>query len=70
MKYYYVDFYKNENLSPDERNAMRRNQSGVWLSTGYCTEASSPQQAIAKAKREVNVPLGVNQGFKLRARRA
>lgn len=28
------DYYKTENLSPDELNARRRNQRGVWLTVG------------------------------------
>lgn len=67
---YSIDFYKNKNISPDERNAMRKNQSGIWLSTGALIEAETPQSAISIIKKQEQAPLGVNCGFKLRARRA
>lgn len=67
---YTVDFYKIGKLSPDERNAQRKNQSGIWLCTGFAAEAESPRRAIAMAKAQENVPLGVNCGYRLRARRA
>ena len=50
MKTYEIDYYKTENLSPDEQNAMRSNQRGIWL-VGESVEADSPRKAIIAAKR-------------------
>lgn len=69
MARYYIDFYKNENLSPDELNAMRRNQRGIWLCSGASYEAKSARDAIAQAKRDPQPGLGVGT-YKIRARRA
>ena len=35
---YSIHYYKTENLTPDERNAQRKNQRGIWLDTGIRTE--------------------------------
>lgn len=64
-----IDFYKTENLSPDERSCMRTNQSGVWLCTGAFYEAKNARDAITQAKRDPHPALGVGS-YKLRARRS
>ena len=69
MARYYIDFYKTASLSPDEMNAMRRNQRGIWLCTGASYEAKSASDAITQAKRDPQPALGVGS-YKLRARRA
>jgi len=33
----HIHYYKTENLTPDERNAQRKNQRGIWLHTGIIT---------------------------------
>ena len=35
---YHIHYYKSENITPDERAAMRKNQRGIWLHTGIQTE--------------------------------
>lgn len=35
---YHIHKYKVKNLTPDERNAQRKNQRGIWLHTGIITE--------------------------------
>ena len=60
---YDIDFYKDENLSPDEKNLRRRNQSGVWLSTGLSFDTQTPRKAIDLAHREPHC----GNGFRLRA---
>jgi hypothetical protein len=67
MKTYYIDFYKTSNLRPDELNAMRRNQYGIWLSTGVSYYAKNARDAITQAKRDPQPALGVGR-YKLRAR--
>jgi len=70
MNTYTVDFYKNRDLSPDERNAQRTNHAGgIWLCTGFTVQAANGRKAIGLAKADENIPLGVNCGYKLRARR-
>lgn len=51
MKTYDLDYFKDSNLTPDEKNAMRRNQSGVWL-VGPLIQADSPRRAIAAAHKQ------------------
>ena len=46
-----IHFYKTRNLSPDERNALRSNQSGVWL-LGPRIEAVSAHAACAAARKQ------------------
>lgn len=46
MKTYNIHFFKNANLSPDEKNSMRRNSSGIWL-VGNRIEAESARAACA-----------------------
>lgn len=50
MKTYEIDYYKTENLNPDELNVMRRNQRGIWL-CGERISADTPRKAILEAKR-------------------
>lgn len=48
---YEIACYKTENLSPDEKNAMRRNQSGIWL----CADpvyANSRREALKIAREQ------------------
>lgn len=49
MKTFLFDYYKTTNLSPDELNAMRRNQKGVWL-CGPSIAADSARKAFKKAR--------------------
>jgi hypothetical protein len=65
MKTYDIHYYKTQNLRPDERNAMRKNQTGIWL-MGPRVEAENPHAACARARKEQGWPMGQ----KLRARRA
>jgi hypothetical protein len=46
MKTYNIHFFKISNLSSDEKNAMRRNASGLWL-CGHRIEAKSARAACA-----------------------
>lgn len=61
---YDIHFYKVENFSPDEKNAMRRNASGIWLCGGRI-EAKSARAACAAYRKSVE--LGSNAA-KLRAK--
>ena len=52
MNRYPISYYKTENLTPDERNAMRANQTGIWLFGDYYT-AETPRKAIAAARADL-----------------
>ena len=47
---YSIHYYKTENLTPDERNAMRKNQNGIWLQTGIRT--SDRVAGLREARRD------------------
>ena len=47
---YDIHFFKTTNLSPDEKNAMRRNASGLWL-VGGRIEAKSARAACAAYRK-------------------
>jgi hypothetical protein len=64
MNTYDIHFFKTANLSPDEKNAMRRNAKGIWLVGGRIT-AESPRAACAAYRKSGQ--LGCN-AEKLRAR--
>lgn len=57
---YAIHYYKTENLSSDERNAMRRGAKGIWLHTGILTEDRAA--GIREARDEF-------EGIKFRSRR-
>lgn len=59
-----INFYKVENLTPDEQNYRRKNQQGVWLATGLSIEAPSARKAITLARREEHFS---GKGNRLRA---
>jgi len=63
MQNYTIHFYKNTNLSPDEKNAMRRNASGIWI-VGGNIEAKSAQAACAAYRKSGEL----GSSFKLRAK--
>jgi len=63
MNTYDIHFFKTSNLSPDEKNAMRRNASGLWLFGGRI-EAKSARAACAAYRKSGE--LGCNAA-KLRA---
>ena len=63
MKTFDIHFFKTSNLSPDEKNAMRRNASGIWL-VGGRIEAKSARAACAAYRKSGE--LGSNAS-KLRA---
>ena len=46
MNTYDIHFFKTQNLSPDEQNAMRRGAKGLWL-VGGRVSAKSPRAACA-----------------------
>lgn len=47
---YDIHYFKTQNLSPDERNAMRRNARGIWLMCGIRTE--DRKSGLAQARRD------------------
>lgn len=49
MKYDII-YFKSQNLTPDERNSMRKNQTGVWLMSGIRT--SDRKAGLAQAKTD------------------
>jgi len=50
MNTYDIHFFKIDDLSPDEKNAMRRNASGIWLIGGRI-EAKSARAACAAYRK-------------------
>ena len=50
MTTYDIHFFKTANLSPAEKNAMRRNASGIWLCGGR-VEAKSSRAACAAYRK-------------------
>ena len=50
MKLFDIDFFKTENLTPDELDCKRRNSAGLWL-CGPIVEALTPRSAILKARK-------------------
>ena len=50
MKTYDIHFYKTENLSSDEKNAIRRDARGIWLLGGRI-EAQSRHAACAAYRK-------------------
>lgn len=64
MKSYDIHYFKTSNLSPDEKNAMRRGASGLWISGGRVS-AKSARSACAQYRKSGQ--LGSNAA-KLRAR--
>ena len=69
MKTYDIHFFKTENLSPDEKNSMRRNQSGVWLCTGFCYRAESASEARKQFRADGQAQHSYS-GYKTRVSRA
>lgn len=49
-KVYDIHYYKEEDLSPDELNAIRRNATGIWLAAGRI-EAKSKKAACAAYRK-------------------
>ena len=64
MNTYDIHFFKTSNLSPDEKNAMRRGAAGIWLCGGRI-EAKSARAACAAYRKSGQ--LGSN-ATKLRAK--
>lgn len=64
---YWIDFYKTDDLSPDEMNCVRGNAQGLWLLSGHVT-AESRRHAIAVARREIAEGVMRGEGCKLRTR--
>ncbi len=64
MSIYNIHFYKIDNLSPDELNAMRRDAAGIWLCGGRIVAKSARAACAAYRKSR---QLGSN-ARKLRAR--
>jgi len=50
MNTYDIHFFKISNFSPDEKNAMRRDASGLWLCGGRI-EAKSARAACAAYRK-------------------
>lgn len=63
---YEINFYKTENLTPDELNAKRSNAAGVWLHAGT-VEAGSSQEAIKIARSNQQEKGWLGNGCKLQA---
>jgi hypothetical protein len=63
MNTYDIHFFKTSNLSPDEKNVMRRNAFGIWL-VGGRIKAKSARAACAAYRKSGE--LGSNAS-KLRA---
>jgi hypothetical protein len=63
MKTYNIHFFKNANLSSDEKDCIRSNASGIWLVAGRI-EAKSARAACAAYRKSGE--LGSNAA-KLRA---
>lgn len=64
MTAYFIHYYKTANLSPDEKNAMRRDARGLWLVGGQ-VKAKSKQAACAAYRKSGEI--GSNAS-RLRAR--
>ena len=54
MNKYDIHYYKEENLSPDELNAMRRNATGVWIAGGRI-EAKSKKAACSLYRKSGDI---------------
>jgi hypothetical protein len=50
MNTYDIHFFKTNDLSPDEKNAMRRDARGIWL-VGGRIEAKSARAACAAYRK-------------------
>jgi len=64
MNTYDMQFYKTENLTPDELNAKRAGSSGLWLCGGRI-EAASGRSACAAYRKSRQLGSGAE---KLRAK--
>lgn len=60
---YGIDFYKTENLTPDELNMKRVNAAGLWLYAGD-VDAADEREALRKARKVLNL-----DGVKIRINR-
>jgi hypothetical protein len=65
MNAYDIHFFKTEHLSPDEKSALRKGASGLWLCGGRIS-ASSARAACAAYRKSGE--LG-SRAAKLRAKR-
>ena len=59
-KTYYIDFYKTENLSSDEKNSKRKNSLGIWL-CGGSIEAKSSSSACMEYRKSGQLGSGANK---------
>jgi hypothetical protein len=49
---YGIDYYKTDDLTPDELNAKRSNAAGLWLYAGD-VDAADEREALAKARKSL-----------------
>ncbi len=51
MTTYTIHFFKTQNLTPDEKNCMRKGASGLWLLGGRQINAASARAACAAYRK-------------------